>query len=256
MVTIKTDDGKDITSIDEWFSFSPPAKGAIQWKDGRSAKELAKVWFKTGQPQMPDELVSLLLSHPITHGFQADIGIPEKETVLDDLGGKGRNHDMVLIGKNDSGRILVAIEAKADETFGEIIGTYLESSVRANPRSRVSDRIHQLAMGVFGHTNVTDLRYQLLHAVAGTLIEAKNQEASVAVLVIHEFVPADGKSDKARENEKDLAKFIERLSDGLYTLLPGRLIGPFHVPGGGKIPIKIPLYIGKIETVVCPRPLN
>lgn len=62
-------------------------------------------------------------------------------------------------------------------------------------------------MSIFGHTNVTDLRYQLLQTVAGTLIEARNQEASVAVLVIHEFVPVGGKG-KARENEKDLEVFI------------------------------------------------
>lgn len=105
-------------------------------------------------------------------------------------------------------------------------------------------------MSIFGHTNVTDLRYQLLHAVAGTLIEARNQEASVAVLVIHEFVPVGGKGDKARENEKDLEVFIERSSDGLHTLPSSKLIGPFHMPGGGKIPSNIPLYIGKIESVI------
>jgi hypothetical protein len=249
MVTIKSDNGKVITCIDDWFSFSPPAKGAIQWKDGRSAKELAKAWFRTGKPQMPDELVLLLESHPVTYGFQAEIGIPEKETVLDDFGGSGRIHDMVLIGNTNAGRILIAIEAKTDESFGPKIGTYIESSVRDNPRSRVPERIRQLSMGVFGHTNVADLRYQLLHAVAGTLIEAKNQGASVAVLVIHEFVPVGRKSDKARENEEDLATFIERLSERLHTLPTSRLIGPFHVPGSGKIPSNIPLYIGKIETV-------
>ena len=196
MITIKSNDGKVITGIDDWFSFSPPAKGAKQWKDGRSAKELAKAWFRTGKPQMPDELVSLLQSNSLTHGFQAEVGIPEKETVLDDFKGSGRNHDLILIGKTDTERILIAIEAKTDEAFGEKIGAYMESSEQANPRSQVPERIHQLAMGVFGHTNVKDLRYQLLHAVAGTLIEAKNQGASVAVLVIHEFVPVGGKRDR------------------------------------------------------------
>ena len=250
MVIIKSNNGKVITNIDDWFSFSPPAKGAVQWKDGRSAKELAKAWFRTGQPQMPEELVLLLESHPVTHGFQAEVGIPEKETFLDDFGGNGRNHDMVIIGNTNAERVLIAIEAKTDESFGDKIGAYIESRLRKNPRSRVADRIRQLSMGIFGHTNVTGLRYQLLHAVAGTLIEAKNQGASVAVLVVHEFVPEGGKSDKARENEKDLVAFIERLSEGLHTLFLNRLIGPFHVPGGGKIPSNIPLYIGKIETVV------
>jgi len=251
MVTLKSADGNVITCIDDWFLFSPPAKGAVQWKDGRSAKELAKAWFRTGQPQMPDELASLLDTHADTDGFQAEVGIPEKETVLDDFRGNGRNHDMVLIGNTNGVRVLIAIEAKADESFGPKIGDYIESSVRYNPRSRVPDRIRHLALGVFGHTNVSDLRYQLLHAVAGTLIEAQNQGASLAVLVIHEFVPERGKSDKARENERDLAAFIARLADRRHPLPTGSLTGPFHVPGGGKIPSKIPLYIGKIEAVIA-----
>ena len=30
-----------ISSLDDWFRLAPPEKGAVQWKDGRSAKELA-----------------------------------------------------------------------------------------------------------------------------------------------------------------------------------------------------------------------
>lgn len=52
---------------------------------------------------------------------------------------------------------------------------------------------------------------QLLHAVAGTMIEAINQSASIAVLVIQEYVPIGGKSSKAVENERDLRMFIERV---------------------------------------------
>ncbi len=247
MVTLKSVDGKNIASVNDWFSFSPPAKGGTQWKDGRSAKELAKAWFRTGKAQIPVELLSLLQSHPITRDFDMVVGIPEKETILDDFKGSGRNHDMVLIGETPDNRILIAVEAKTDEPFGEIIGDYIRSSVKANPRSRVPDRIHQLSMGLFGHTEVARLRYQLLHAAAGTLIEATNQNASHAVLVIHEFIPSTGKTDKAKQNEQDLAAFIEVLSDGRQTLAIGELIGPFHVPGGGRIPSNIPLYIGKIE---------
>lgn len=248
MVTIKSIDGKNIASVNDWFSFSPPAKGEIQWKDGRSAKELAKAWFRTGKAQIPVELSSLLQSHPITRDFNMKIGIPEKETILDDFKGSGRHHDMVLIGETLDNHVLIAVEAKTDEPFGDIIGDYIRSSVKANPRSRVPDRIHQLALGLFGHTEVTKLRYQLLHAAAGTLIEATNQNASHAVLVIHEFIPSTGKSVQAKQNEQDLAAFIELLSDGRQTLTIGELIGPFHVPGGGRIPSNIPLYIGKIES--------
>jgi hypothetical protein len=256
MVTLQSVDGKDIASINDWFSFSPPAKGEIQWKDGRSAKELAKAWFRTGKAQIPVELSTLLQSHPITRDFHMEVGLPEKETILDDFKGSGRNHDLVLIGNTLDNRVLIAVEAKTDESFGDVIGDYIQSSIRANPRSRVPDRIHQLSLGLFGHMEVTNLRYQLLHAAAGTLIEATNQNASHAVLVIHEFIPTTGKTDKAKQNELDLAAFVERLSGGRQTLTIGELIGPFHVPGGGKIPCSIPLYIGKIESKLCQNHLK
>ena len=157
---------------------------------------------------------------------------------------------MILVGNTGLERVLVAIEAKVDELFGSWIGEYLESSVQANPRSRVPDRIEQLSKSIFGHTNVSDIRYQLLHAVAGTLIEAVNQNASIAVLVIHEFVPIGGKSAKAKENDKDLIGFIEKLSNESCNLQKGHMIGPFNVPGSETIPNSVPLYIGKIETAI------
>ena len=251
MVTIRSRDGKHITGVDEWFAYAPPAGGAKHWKDGRSAKELAKAWFRTGEARMPDELVALLESHPVIREFRADEGGVEQETVLDEFKGKGRYHDLIVIGRADAERVLLAVEAKNDEPFGDLIGAYLESSVRTNPRSRVPDRIRELAMGVFGCADVEDLRYQLLHAAAGTLIEAKKRGASTAVLVIYEFVPAGGKTDKAAQNERDLAAFIARLSGGMpAAFAPGRLFGPFHVPGNDRIPADIPLYIGKVEMIV------
>jgi hypothetical protein len=33
---------KDIHTVDDWFRLAPPAGGARQWVDGKSAKELAK----------------------------------------------------------------------------------------------------------------------------------------------------------------------------------------------------------------------
>jgi hypothetical protein len=100
----------------------------------------------------------------------------------------------------------------------------------------------------FEEKDTSLLRYQLIHAVAGTLIEAVNQEAIQAVFVIHEFVPRRGKSAKAMENDNDLKSFVNLLSgDDQET---NRLIAPLFVPGGGKIPSDIPLYIGKIVSVI------
>ncbi|WP_134703794.1 hypothetical protein [Ammoniphilus sp. YIM 78166] len=204
---IKSSEGKLIDSIEAWLQYSPPAK-KTQWQDGRSAKEFAKAWFRTGKAHLPDELLTLLESHQVTRRLEVEEAIPEKKTVLDNFRGNGRNHDMILIGKTQQDRIVISIEAKTDEPFGELIGKYL---VRVKSNSR-SSRINQLSLAVFGHTEVSNLRYQLLHAMAGTLIEAKKYGATQAILIVHELVTGK-KGNRAKRNDKDLSDFINALSN-------------------------------------------
>ncbi|WMT42627.1 hypothetical protein RE628_10075 [Paenibacillus sp. D2_2] len=89
-----------IESLDDWLAYSPPAKGELHWKDGRSAKELAKAWLRTGKPSIPDELQDLLNSHHDTKGFTWEQATPEVVTKLDDFRGNGRNHDMIIWGRS------------------------------------------------------------------------------------------------------------------------------------------------------------
>jgi len=78
-----------IQSLDEWLQHAPPAKGEKHWKDGRSAKELAKAWMTPNGPKMPLDISDLLTSHPDTTGFQPEWGVPEYETELDLFKGSG-----------------------------------------------------------------------------------------------------------------------------------------------------------------------
>lgn len=55
-----------IRSLEEWLQYAPPAKGEKHWKDGRSAKELAKAWMTYNGPSMPSELMDLLGTHSNT----------------------------------------------------------------------------------------------------------------------------------------------------------------------------------------------
>ena len=47
-------------------------------------------------------------------------------TELDDFRGEPRNNDMVLLGDAAGRRIVVGLEAKADEPFGDIIAEYIK----------------------------------------------------------------------------------------------------------------------------------
>lgn len=155
-------------------------------------------------PKMPSDLSELLSTSPDTLGFQPEWVVPEYETKLDKFKGSGRNHDMIILGNTNGRNVVISVEAKVDESFGDIVNDYVARSVKANPRSKIPDRIKQLSTAIFGTKDVGELRYQLIHAVAGTLIEAKNQKAAQAVIIINEFVPFGKFSKKAKQNEEAL----------------------------------------------------
>ena len=79
---------------------------------------------------MPIELEGLLLTQPNTMGFQPKWAIPEYETKLDALKGKGRNHDLIVMGTANAKKTLISIESKVDESFDDIVSEYQLNSVR------------------------------------------------------------------------------------------------------------------------------
>jgi hypothetical protein len=85
--------------------------------------------------------------------------------------------------------MVVNVEAKADEPFGDdMIGDYYDRT--ADSRSNVPARIRQLSLALFGRVPdaaIRRLRYQLLHAAAGTLIEAAANKAEFGLFLVHEF---------------------------------------------------------------------
>jgi uncharacterized protein DUF6946 len=120
--------GQPISSLKDWLKYAPPKKREEHWKPGRSALELARAWLDDDRGQtVPHEIVELLESHELTRGFMPELAIPEWVTQLDDFEGEHRNHDLIVMGNAAAGRTLVAIEAKADESFGShTVGDYLK----------------------------------------------------------------------------------------------------------------------------------
>ncbi len=205
--------GEVIRSVDGWFEHAPPEGGLKQWKDGRSAKELARRWFNREIGRIPWELGSLFRSHPATHRAVLIKGMAEHETLLDTFAGKGRQHDLLLDGFASGGSLVIGVEAKADEPFGPTIAERLALVEAA--KSNVPRRIANLSQAVFGSDvdgAIGKIRYQLLHAVAATIIEAIRRRADYAVFLVHEFVSTETSAAKQRENKRDLTRFVARLT--------------------------------------------
>lgn len=249
---IQNKQGNLINSVDQWFEFAPPKGKGRHWKDGRSAKELAKEWFKNGKLEMPHDLKMILESHPVTSKFVPKLCIPEYVTKIDEFPGEQRNNDMIISGTSGNNNILITIEAKADESFGQKIGE-LKSD---NPKSNRPERIRLLMTSIFGRTGdespkLMGLRYQLLTAIAGTIIEAHKRKSDYAVFIVHTFISDSVNPLKIKENEKDFEKFIGMINDEPDPVIQnGRLIEVGQLIGGKYIPNDIPLLVGKIATAI------
>lgn len=244
--------GQAIRSIDDWKRLAPPQHAKRQWKDFRSAKELARAWLRTGKPAVPEELTALLDSHEATRSLVIETAIPEVVTGLDRFG-KGRHHDLVALGRKGTTPTLVAIEAKADEGFAKTIG---ECVSKVKKSSNIPRRINLLIEALISrgvipgeiiNPQLAHLRVQLLHAVGGTLIEARRRGCTRAVFVVHEFQSDRLDDQKVRRNATDFEKFVRALTGCKDTVDPGQLVGPVEVPGGEFVPASIPLFLGKVS---------
>lgn len=97
--------------------------------DGRSAKEVARAWLEGGGLKLPVEVSSALTGHkdfgPV-HAWRAE---PEVKLLFDDFAGEPRNSDLVVHAQDPHGPFLIAVEAKADEPFGETVAEALAVAV-------------------------------------------------------------------------------------------------------------------------------
>jgi hypothetical protein len=195
---------KDIVDVESWKRHCPPKKGDIQWREGRSAKELAK-YITKALPAVPVEIETALKAIvPQDASFDWDA---EYVTALPGKG-EGRNHDGILYN-ND---IVVTIEAKADETLGNLIEEEMNNA-SVNKLYRISKMLGYLFDG--GFKKYSKLRYQLLTASVGTIIEAERRKAdckelNTAVLFVLVFkTNGDISEEKLISNHKDIENFLE-----------------------------------------------
>lgn len=244
-LTGKFENGREILDVDSWFRFAPPAKGAVQWKDYRSAKELARAWCRYGIPRLPEEVLSIL-GHTRTRGLRVEQAVAEMEIPFDSFGGP-RNADLAFWGNAQKERIVVTVEAKADEEFGKTIEVQRSSgkSNGSNIRTRVDSLLQRVMARELDDSN-RSLRYQLFHALIATQELAETKDASLGVLLVHEFVSLDMDFDKYATNSQDLKDFVKTVPGWEEeNLKAGKLLRPIKLPGD-----TIDVTLGKVRTLI------
>lgn len=249
----------NIENVEDWFRFAPPKRGARQWKDGRSAKELAKAWCaRENRPSPPEEFLRLLTPLVGPDELADAIGWPEHQVPIDDLPGEPPNIDLAIVSDGKQGRTAICVEAKADETFGRYVSEVHDVAalqIEHGRKTGVLKRLLRLETTLFPEVDTylrghAELRYQLLTSAAAAIAMAKSCQAPVAVFVVHEFLFVDHVDEKkVRQNELDLDRFVTRLTGGSVTSLPaGALLGPLPPPSHGSDWGRLCLYLGKVRT--------
>lgn len=245
--------GTEIRSLHEWETLAGPKK-SCQWKNGRSAKEVAKAWLEDKGESIPSEVLSVLSGHEAFGPIKVWKAEPEAKLRFDSFSGEPRNSDLVVYAEDSYGPFLIAVEAKADESFSETVAETLADALERyliNNRSKGIARIIQLAQTIFGpqegaYPQLGKIRYQLLTACAGALCEAERRGYSRTVMLVHEFITDNTSDDKHRQNASDLNMFLKRLSQGRVSIIrTGEICGPFIVPGKPLLNAKVDLYVGK-----------
>ena len=218
-LTCKVEDsqGKQLTSLDDWKNLHEPDK----WKPGRSAYSVAEFIVNQRGAARLRQRVSSVLGEPVVFRKL----VPEYEIRFDRYG-KGRIHDLGILGKTDSERSLfVGVEAKVDETFNEYIGDVWRKANKLLERgenTNQAQRIQELCARFKGASRISedsfDIRYQLLYSAAGTI----DAGADVSVFYVVVFRTDAYDASIGESNHQDYLRFIEWAG--------GKPIGP---DGGG-----------------------
>ena len=218
----------EIKDIEEWENkvFTPGTKKKKDWKEGRSAERLADFMLHRDGEKFIKEEVEELLKKEIDFYY----AIPEFEVKFDEFS-KGRFHDLGIYGKTESGEsVFIGVEAKVDETFGNLVSEQYEEAEKAyeqNNNSKAKVRIEELLVcnSIDSAPKDCNLRYQLLYATTGTVaVEAEISILLIVVFKTKNYNKANNyDEEKGRENDNDFENFIEatkakELYDNAYEM--------------------------------------
>lgn len=167
-------------NLEQWRSML--ASPDRQWKQGFSAYELAHEWGKQSTGEFP-ESVSIVLdsanSSIVKHAKPAYL-FPEYKVYLDTKKAPSQN-DLYILAKSNREDIVIMVEGKVEEPFGEIVGKWLTDKITRR------NRLDFLCKTI-GLNNIPDhIHYQLLHRTASVIIEANRIDAKYGMMMVHSF---------------------------------------------------------------------
>ncbi len=183
------------------------------WKRGRSAFETATAWI--GARGIPKKVIAVLNQASEWQDGELAAGFFEHPTALDTQTAPSQTDLLAVCGlKNGLG--VLAVEGKAGESFGPLVGEWKTTPGR---ESRFN-----WACSMFGLDGATcsDFRWQLFHRSASAILEAKRFRATHAVMLVHDF-------SGTNSSITDFKAFADKL--GLAGAAPDALSAPKSIDG-------------------------
>ena len=192
------------------------AKPTLHWKAGRSAMAAAACW-EACHPKLPSDISATLDAgqDESLKGLELLAVIPEWEVKLPG-GERNSQTDVLALVRNDTGLIVIGVEAKVDEPFGPTLG---EKRRDASPGQL--DRIAYLQQELHSGSPLPDeIRYQLLHRTVSALLTARAFHSRTAVMLVQSF----SRTNKWRPDFDAFTKAVggTPLTEDLFELQTGQ----------------------------------
>jgi len=195
-----------------------------QWKDGKSAKELVKLW--TQSDELPETVKDLFPDDEMKPIFL----FPEYSVPMP---GKGKDsfNDLYVLTSTENSYLPIIVEAKAGEEFGPIVSERYRDKEKGwdkgkNANVRLSGILSILGLDGYDqppYPKIGNLRYQLFHRSACALLEAKRIKATKALVLIQSF-------RHAAKSYNDFKQFLNLLTFK-DPISPKVLLGPLLING-------------------------
>jgi len=165
-------------NAEQWAQFlAEPVK---HWRTGYSAKTLAYSWQEADG--FPTEVLAALSKEARFSDIKLLLALPEHQVPLPG-GTRPSQNDIWALAHAGADLVSIAVEGKVSEPFGPTLDEW-RSEGSPGKSARLAFLYGELGLPEELPGNV---RYQLLHRAASSVIEAKRFNASHAVMLVHSF---------------------------------------------------------------------
>jgi hypothetical protein len=218
-----------IKTIDDWRD----VVGKDKWKEGYSACELAHSWLEASGFPAPVERVLASTSAEVLAGLHLRHCTVEMPVFLDNLKAPSWNDIMAYARNGSRDSVVIAVEGKARESFGERIDKWIRETGFPNPEGALSPTRKRRLEYVCQHLRVefdpdSGLRYQLFHRTFSAVHEASRNQAAAAIMLVHSF------DDTVGGNWDDFLGFASWL--GLEQAEKNTVLGPVMLGAESDVP--------------------